>query len=146
MGPLRKNVPAWEGGRTLDLDGIRLRVNDEPPRLLASRGGQELWRSPLPGPGYVIGATEEDVLMVIPPDRLEVIARSNGQRRTTIHHSALFDPLEKRPSPCQWIGHAGRRAYWLITRTREWLVRIPEVVLAVFDGQRVRIYPPRPPL
>jgi hypothetical protein len=139
MRPLRRRAARWEGGRTLDAGGIRYRVSAAPPRLRATRSGMELWRYSPQAPGYIVGVTARDLLLVIPPTRLEVIDRATGRLRLVQEEPRLHNFLEAGPRQCEWIGHLGETAFFLISGSRSWLVPVRVSDLAVFDGKELRI-------
>jgi hypothetical protein len=138
MHPLRENVAPWEGARTLRADGARYQI-ESPRAIRATSGDRQLWRRTIPGPAWILGATDSTLLVVAVPDRLLAIDRKSGASRSAQQLDALWDPLEGRPSLTRWIGHVGERGYFLIVRSKRWLQRIRETALVVFDGEGARV-------
>jgi len=138
LHPLRENVAPWEGARALRADGVRYLV-ESPRTIRAISGGRQLWRRTIPGPAWILGATDSTLLVVAVPDRLLVIDRQSGASRGAQQLDALWDPLEGRPSLTRWIGQVGERGYFLLVRSKRWLMRIRETALVVFDGERARV-------
>ena len=138
MHPMRERVAAWEGARTLEQGDVLYRV-EAGYALRATRGARQLWRHALPGPSWILGATARDLLVVAVPDLLLVFDRRTGTPRTRLRVPALHDPLEGRPSLTQWIGAASGRGYFLLVRSKPWLMRIQTTTLAIFDGERIKL-------
>jgi hypothetical protein len=133
FGELRRDAAAWEAARTLQVGSWRYRLEPGPGGrllLLAGEGGASSsprWQRSLDAPAYLLGATDDAVLLVA-KDVLEVRERSSGAVRSRQRLAALrTEPSEPAPV-CRFIGGVGRRAYFLVqARTAE---------LVFFDGER----------
>jgi len=134
MTPLRRDAPYWEGGRTLEQDGVRYRIEEGPPRLVAHKGGQLLWSTPLVpvAPTFILGATADSVLLVRDLSELQAFDRASGARRLSVRW--LGAPSASSwywPGRVQWLGATGARAYWLVHEE--------QTRLGIFDGRSLRL-------
>jgi len=134
MAPLRRDAPYWEGGRTLEHEGVRYRIEEGPPRLVARKGEQLSWSTPLGPfvPTFILGATADSVLLVRDLSHLQAFDRASGARRLSVRW--LGSPAASSwqwPGHVQWLGAAGARAYWLVHEE--------QTRLGIFDGRTLRV-------
>jgi len=132
---LRRDGAAWEAARTLDVGTSRYRIEaaggevvlsarearvpDRPPR----------YRVRLDAPAYLLGATE-DALLLIADEILEVRDRSSGALRARQRLAPLRGQRGEPPPSTRFIGSEGRRGYFLIFGE--------SARLLLFDGARAR--------
>jgi hypothetical protein len=131
---LRRDAPYWEGGRTLEADGVRYRLDGWPLSLSASRGGTALWRRAIGAPTTILGRRRAggELLLVHDLRELWVVDRASGQRRAVLRLPPGPPPTSWRwPSRAQWIGEEGGRAYWLMHGDQR-------MRLLIFDGSALR--------
>jgi len=141
MRPLRVDVPPWEAAGLLQVGPVRYRIESvrSRPLLVAARDGRRLWTSSLPDRGMILGATGRELLLLLAPDRLQVVDQRDGRHVRQLRVPELYDSDEQRPSLTQWIGHVGSRGYFLLVRSQRWMMRLRRTYLAVYDGERVRL-------
>ena len=140
MRPLQRGRPAWVSGQELRVGNKTLYRIDR--RELSASTGDSIgvnWVVSLPSAGHILGATDRHLLVQLVPDRLLVLDRRDGSEVLASRVAELHDPVERRPSLTQWIGHVGSRAYLLVVRSQRWLQRIRETHLMIYDGERVRV-------
>jgi hypothetical protein len=137
MRRLQSGRPARVSGQALRMGKVLYRIDAR--ELSTSVGGAVDWVASLPAAGHILGATDDHLLVQLAPDRLHVLARRDGSHVRTARIAELHDPIENRPSLAQWIGHVGKRAYFLLVRSQRWRQRIRETHLMMYDGERVRV-------
>jgi hypothetical protein len=131
---LRRDAPYWEGGRTLEADGVRYRLDGWPLSLTATRGGATLWRLAVGAPTTILGLRRAggELLLVRELRELWVVDRASGRRRATMRLPPPPAMTSWRwPGAAQWIGEQGGRVYWLMHGDAA-------MRLLIFDGDALR--------
>lgn len=130
LSELRRDAAPWEAARTLEVGRWRYRLEPgkEGLELHAQEAGRPRWSVLLDATGYLLGATD-DALLLVAGDRLVARERANGARRLERVLPAL--QLEPRglPPRCRYVGSHGRRGYFLVQGAVSRLL--------LFDGDRV---------
>jgi len=139
----RRHAHPFEAARQLEVQGTRYRVSGESVlELTATRASHIVWRHALPHTArqaMILGATANELLLVIAPDRLYVVHRLHGAHLHSGTLPEMFDPLEQRASLTQWIGHVGDRGYFLLVRSERWLIRLRRTCLALYEDGAVTL-------